>query len=303
MAKIDVLVLGPLALDSLETPFGKAENVLGGASSYAAVSSSFFAKTGIVGIVGNDFPEEHWNMLEGRGIDLEGVEKADGKTFFWKGKYGFDVNTPETLETRLGVLEHFKPVVPDSYKDASVIFLGNTAPEHHLSVINQMNKRPKLIISDTMNYWISSVKEQVLEVVQKSDIALMNDGEARQLFETPSIYSAAQKILAMDSKHAIIKKGEHGAVMYSGDTYFSAPGYPLEKVVDPTGCGDCFGGTLAGYLSQQPEITDHVLRKAIVLASTVSSFNAEGFSHDNLSKIDMPAIEGRYAEFRKIVEF
>ncbi len=243
---VEVVVLGTTGIDTVETPFGKAENVAGGSALYAAYAASFFAETGIVGIVGKDFPKKHLDSLEKKGIDLKGLEIAEGKSFSWKGKYGFDINVAETLETQINVLSDFNPKLPDEYREAEFVFLGNVGPELQLSVLSQMRKKPKLVVSDTMNYYIKREKNRVLDVVRKADIALMNDSEARQLFETPNLFKAARKILELDSDYAIIKKGEHGAIMVSKSSFFAIPGYPLENIVDPTGCGDCFGGALIG---------------------------------------------------------
>ena len=300
---VDVVILGSMAFDSLETPFGKVEMALGGSATYAATAASLFVKPGIVSIVGTDFPKEHSKFLESRGIDLSGVEHAKGKTFYWKGKYGFDINAAETLDVQLNVVEGFKPKVPDKYKNADYLFLGNFEPAIQKSVLEQMTKRPKLVVSDTMNYYIEKDREAVLEMVKLSDIALMNDGEARQLFKTASLVEAAKEILKLDSKIAIIKKGEHGCIFMTKDSFFSAPGYPLEKVVDPTGAGDSFAGTLTGYLAKTGDLSDENIRKAIVYASAVASYNAEGFSLDNLKKISTKDIDKRVNEFKKIVEF
>ena len=299
---VDVVILGSMALDSLETPFGKAENALGGSATYAATAASLFVKPGVVSVVGEDFPEEHTRFLESRGIDLKGLERAKGKTFYWKGRYGFDINVAETLDVQLNVIKNFEPKVPEEYKNADYLFLGNFEPAIQKSVLEQMSK-PKLVVSDTMNYYIEKDREAVLEMVKLSDIALMNDGEARQLFKTTNLVKAAKEILKLDSELAIIKKGEHGCIFATKDSFFSAPGYPLEKVVDPTGAGDSFAGTLIGYLAKSKDMGEENIRKAIVYASTVASYNAEGFSLDNLKQISMEDIDKRFNEFKKIVEF
>ncbi len=298
-----MITLGSMALDSLETPFGKAENALGGSATYASTAASLFAKPGIVSVVGKDFPQEHMDFLQERGIDLAGVEKAEGNTFYWKGKYGFDINVAETLDVQLGVVEGFKPKVPEEYKDAEYLFLGNFEPAVQKSVLEQMNKRPKLVVSDTMNFYIDKDPEAVKEMVKLSDIALMNDGEARQLFGTTNLMKAAREILKLDSELAIIKKGEHGAIFMTKDSFFSAPGYPLENVVDPTGAGDSFAGTLTGYLAKTGDLGEENIRKALIYASSVASYNAEGFSLDRLKDISQEDIDKRFNEFKKIVDF
>ncbi len=300
---VEVVILGTMALDSVETPFGKVERALGGSASYAATAASLFAKPGIVSIVGKDFPEQHLQFFGSRGIDLRGVEKAEGETFYWKGKYGFDINVAETIETQLNVVEGFNPKVPAEYKNADYLFLGNLEPAVQKSMLEQMNKRPKLVVSDTMNYYIGKDREGVLEMVKLSDIALMNDGEARQLFKTTNLMKAAREILKLDSELAIIKKGEHGCVFMTKDSFFSAPGFPLENVIDPTGAGDSFAGTLTGYLAKTKDLGEENVRKALVYASSVASYNAEGFSLERLKEISMEDIDKRFNEFKKIVQF
>jgi len=299
----DVVIVGSVALDSVQTPFGKVERVLGGSASFSSVACSFFAKPGIVAVVGKDFPSENIDFFKSKGIDTKGLEVAEGKTFFWEGKYDFDLNTAHTIKTELNVFENFKPELPVSYKDAEFLFLGNIDPELQLQVLGQMNKRPKLVVADTMNYWIENKRDKVLEVVKKVDIALMNDGEARQLFETANLIDAAKKILELDSKIAIIKKGEHGCILFYEGNYFVAPGYPLEKVIDPTGAGDSFAGAMIGYLAKTSSLNEKNLRKALIYASSVASFNAEGFSLERLKTLSLEDINKRFNEFKKIMEF
>ena len=300
---VDVVIVGTMAFDDIKTPFGSVEKALGGSATYAAFAASFFSKPGIVSVVGEDFPQEYSKLLQARGVDLGGVETVSGKTFYWKGEYGFDVNAVKTLSTELNVLQEFDPKLPASYKSSDFVFLGNIDPDLQLNVLRQMQKKPKLVIADTMNYWIESKREKVLEVVREVDIALMNDAEARQLFKTPSLIEAAKKILELDSKLAIIKKGEHGSFLYSKKGYFVVPGYPLEQVVDPTGCGDSFAGALIGWLAKKKDLSEEAFRKAIVYASTVASFNAEGFSLEKQKEISMQDIESRVGEFRGMVRF
>lgn len=300
---VKVVVVGTVALDSIKTPFGSAERVLGGSATYSSFASSFFSKTGVVGVVGNDFPKKHFEVLKKRGVDLEGLELVDGKTFFWEGFYGFDLNVANTVKTELNVFADFNPVLPDEYRKADFLFLGNISPKLQLSVLAQMDKRPKLVVSDTMNYYIERERKGVLEVVKEVDIALMNDGEARELFKTPNLVVAAKKVLELDSKYAIIKKGEHGSVLFTKNSHFAAPGYPLENVVDPTGCGDSFAGAMIGFLAKKGKVNEKELRKAMVFGSAVASLNAEGFSLDNLKKTSMKQIQARAKEFREIMRF
>ncbi|MFH1225027.1 MAG: PfkB family carbohydrate kinase [Candidatus Diapherotrites archaeon] len=299
----DVLIVGSIALDTIKTPFGKVKDALGGSAVYAAYAASFFCKPAIMGVVGKDFPKKHLKMLEARGIDTSAVEVSKGKTFRWEGFYDFDLNIAHTKKTELGVFKHFKPEVPETLRNTGFVFLGNISPKLQLSVLNQMEKKPELAVSDTMNYWICKDRKGVLEVVKKADMGLMNDGEARMLFRTGSLVKAAREILKLDSEFAVIKKGEHGCVLFTKDTHFAAPGYPLENVLDPTGAGDSFAGAFMGYLAKTRSLTEPNLRKAVVYGSTVASFAAEGFSLGNLRNKTFGDIESRYLQFRKIVEF
>ncbi|MCR4369467.1 MAG: PfkB family carbohydrate kinase [archaeon] len=302
MAK--VVVVGSVALDDVQTPFGEVKNALGGSAVYASIACSLFSSAGIVGVVGGDFPKEHIELLKEKKVDLAGLEMRNGgKTFHWKGKYGLDLNNPKTLDTQLNVFETFSPRLPKEYCDADYLFLGNISPKLQLSVLAQMKKRPGLVVADTMNLWINLQHEEVLEVVKQVDIALMNDSEARLLFKTSSIVVAAREILKLDSKIAIIKKGEHGCVMFTDSKHFSCPGYPLENVKDPTGSGDSFGGSLIGYLAKTNDFSEENLRRAIVYASCVASFNAEGFSVEKLRQISIKDVQARYKEFEGFVKF
>jgi len=299
-----VVIIGSLALDDVKTPFGEVENALGGSATFASIACSLFSEAGIVGVVGEDFPKEHLELFKSKGIDVSGIEIQEGeKTFHWKGEYGLDLNNAITKQTDLNVLETFDPKLPEEYAEADFLFLGNIDPELQLKVLSQMKKRPGLVVADTMNLWIETKKEKVLEVVKKVDLALMNDAEARQLFNTSNLVKAAQEILKLDSKIAVIKKGEHGCIMFSGEKHFSCPGYPLQDVKDPTGSGDSFGGSLIGYLAKTNDFSEENMRKALVYASSVASFNAEGFSVEKLKKLTMHDVESRYKEFEEFVKF
>jgi len=298
---VDTVILGTVALDSLKTPFGKAENVLGGSATYASIAASFFSKPGILSIIGKDFPEEHIEFLNERGIKTTGIVTGE-KTFRWKGYYEFDMNEAKTIQTELNSLESYKVEIPEDYKHAKYIFLGNIDPKLQLSVINTI-KKPELIVMDTMNFWIEHKKNQLLETIKKTDILVFNDGEARQLFDTPNLIKAAKSALKLVSKAVIIKKGEHGALLFTKNKHFSAPGYPLENIKDPTGCGDCFGGALTGYLAKTQDSSEANIRKAVVYGSVIASFNAEDFSVERLKKIKHEDIEKRYKEFKDIREF
>ncbi len=299
-----VVIVGTMAFDDVKTPFGQVEGALGGSATYASIACSLFAKPGIVSIVGGDFPKEHMKFLESRGIDLSGVEARQGaKTFHWKGEYGLDLNDAKTLQTDLNVLIEFNPTLPENFRRADFLFLGNLDPQIQLGVLSQFKKRPGLVVADTMNHWINEKREKVLEVVKAADICLMNDIEARLLFRTPNLKKAAQEILKLDSKIAIIKKGEHGCIAFTENSHFACPGYPLENVLDPTGSGDCFGGALVGYLAKTKDFSEGSMRRAIVYASAVASFNAEGFSVEKVKRITMKDVEVRYSEFGEFVKF
>ncbi|MBN2127317.1 MAG: sugar kinase [Candidatus Diapherotrites archaeon] len=301
---VKVVVVGSIAFDSIKTPFGSVQKALGGSGTYASYASSFFSKTGLVGVIGNDFNQNYLNLLKRKGIDLSGVTVNEKeKTFYWKGEYKFDLNSAITHETQLNAFSSFKPELPEAYKNADYLFLGNISPELQLNVLNQMNKRPKLVLADTMNYYIQKNPELVKKVINEVDIGLMNDSEARMLFNTNNLMTACKKILALNSEWAIIKKGEHGAIFMTEKEFFSAPGYPLENVKDPTGAGDSFAGAMLGYLASKNSVSQKEIKKAIVYGSTVASFNAEGFSLNNLQKINKKHINSRFKEFKKISEF
>jgi sugar/nucleoside kinase (ribokinase family) len=296
-----VLIVGTVALDSVKTPFGSLENGLGGSASFAAAACSFFSSAAIVSIVGEDFPKEHLDFLSSRKISLEGVQRR-GKTFRWKGFYEYDMNEAKTITTELNSLLDIKAIVPPSCKNASHVFLANIDPEVQLGIVQQM-KNPEVVVMDTMNFWITSKKKQVLRTMGEVDIVVLNDGEARQLFGTVNLGEAARKALSHGPSAVIIKKGEHGALLFTKDRHFSAPGYPLEVVKDPTGCGDAFGGALIGYLAKEGKDDEKTLRKAIVYGSVVASFNAEDFSLNRLRTLKTAEIEKRYTEMKEMREF
>ncbi len=297
----NTIIIGTIGLDNIQTPFGAVKNVLGGSATYASLAASIFTKPGVAAIVGEDFPEEHLSLLESKGIDLKGIEKK-GRTFRWEGLYEYDMNEAKTLKTELNSLVDFRPKLPAEYKKAEYIFLGNIDPELQMQVIGQL-KKPKCIILDTMNFWITSKKEKLLEAIEKTDILLINDGEARQLFKTTNLVKAANSALKLGPKIVIIKKGEHGALMFTGRHHFNAPGYPLEDVKDPTGCGDSFGGTLIGYLAMTKSLDQKNVRKGIVYASSVASFNAEEFSINRLKNLKLKDVKSRFEQLKKIREF
>ncbi|MBI2542179.1 sugar kinase [Candidatus Woesearchaeota archaeon] len=297
----DTLIIGTVALDTIETPFGRVERALGGSATYASFAASFFSKPALVSVIGHDFPKEYIKLLKGRGISLEGV-KIEDKTFHWEGFYEYDMNEAKTRKTELNSLENFKVKVPERHKSIKYIFLANIDPEQQHETLRQMRK-PELVVLDTMNFWISSKKDQLIEVIKKADILLLNDGEARQLFGTSSLVKAANGALKLGPNAVIIKKGEHGALMFTKNKHFSAPGYPLENIKDPTGCGDSFGGAFIGYLAKTKDLSEQNFRKAVVYGSVVASHNAEEFGPDRLKKLSMSDIEKRYKEFQDIREF
>ena len=298
---IDPIIIGTVALDSLETPFGKVKDVIGGSATYASIAASFFSKPGILSIVGKDFPKKHINYLNERVINTEGIILGN-KTFKWQGFYEFDMNEAKTIKTELNALESYKVQVPENYKEAKYVFLANIDPELQLDVINNI-KKPELVVMDTMNFWIEHKREQLLKTIDKADILVLNDSEARQLFDTPNLVKAANAALKLHTHAVIIKKGEHGALLFTDSKHFNAPGYPLENIKDPTGCGDSFGGALIGYLSKTKDLSETNLRKAVVYGSVLASFNAEDFSIERLRNINSKDIEGRYKEFRDMGKF
>ncbi|MBT4540579.1 sugar kinase [Candidatus Woesearchaeota archaeon] len=299
MAK--TIIIGSIGLDDVKTPFGDMKAILGGSAVYASYASSFFTNVGIVSIAGEDFPEEYKNLLTNKNIDMSGIE-FKGKTFRWSGEYEYDMNEAKTLNTELNSITEFSANLPESYKNAEYILLGNIDPELQLKVIEQLSQ-PKLIAMDTMNFWIESKKEHLIEVIKKVDLLLINDGEARLLFETVNLLDAGNKALNLGPKYVIIKKGEHGALLFTQTTHFSAPGYPLEVLKDPTGCGDSFAGGLIGWLAKTDDISEPNLRKAIIYGSTIASFNAEDFSLERQKTLNMEEINKRFQEFEKMREF
>ncbi len=297
---VEVVILGTIGLDSVETPFGKAEEALGGSATYAGYACSFFSKPGVVSIVGTDFPNHHLQTLEKK-MDLDGVQRS-GKTFRWQAKYEFDMNEAKTLRTELNCLTSLNPSLPLEYRNAKFAFLGNSDPEIQLKVFSQL-RSPELVVMDTMNLWIEHKKEKLLEMIAKTNVLLLNDGEARQLFGTVNLVKAANAALKLGPKAVIIKKGEHGSLLFTKDSHFSACGYPLEVVKDPTGCGDCFGGAFIGYLAKTKDLSEKNMRKAIVYGSVVASFNAEDFSLHRLQKLTHAEIEKRFIEMKQMREF
>ena len=297
-----IVVVGTVAFDTVETPFGRGENVLGGSATYFSTSASFFTDVSLVAVVGEDFPEEHLEFLRAREINLEGLQRIPGKTFHWTGKYGFDLNEAQTIDTQLNVLMEFNPELPESYRDTDVLFLANIDPELQLKVLDQV-KSPALVACDSMNFWISSKPDALKEVMKRVDIVLINEGEARMLTGEANLVKAARSIIALGCKRLVVKRGEYGVLMFSGNSVFAAPAYPLEEVFDPTGAGDTFAGGFMGYLANTGDHSEEGIRQALVFGSVMASFNVEQFSLNRMKQLGYKEIEARYRSFRQITTF
>jgi sugar/nucleoside kinase (ribokinase family) len=297
-----IVVVGSVAYDSVETPFGKEDRILGGSATYFSTAASFFTDVNLVAVVGDDFEQEHVDFLSSRNVDLTGLSRVTGKTFHWKGRYGYDLNEAQTLETHLNVFEAFRPVLPAGYADADYLFLANIDPELQMEVLGQM-KRPKIVACDTMNFWIASKPGPLREVIAKVDILVINEGEARQLSGEANLIRGARKILELGVKTLIVKRGEYGVVMFSGSSIFSAPAFPLEDVFDPTGAGDTFAGGFMGYLANTGDTSEEGIRQAIVFGSVMASFNVEDFSLNRMKRLTYPEIEKRFRSFRSLTSF
>ncbi len=299
---MSILVVGSVALDSVETPFGTVDDALGGAAVYFSYAASFFNRVRLVGVIGEDFPQEHVDLLASRNIDLGGLERAHGNTFRWKGHYDYDLNEAHTLDTQLNVFETFAPKIPDAFKDSDFVFLANIQPELQLQVAKQATS-PRIIACDTMNFWIEGAYDQLRETLKSVDILIVNDAETRELAREPSLVKAARQILEWGPTTLVVKRGEFGVLMFHGSSVFSAPAYPLEEVFDPTGAGDTFAGGFMGYLSTQEEISEGVIRQAIIFGSTLASFNVEDFSLERMKTLEMQEILDRFAEFKALSHF
>ncbi|MEX1119036.1 MAG: PfkB family carbohydrate kinase [Terrimicrobiaceae bacterium] len=299
---MSVLIVGSIALDDIKTPLAEEKNLLGGSASYGAVAASFFSPVNMVGIVGTDFPEEHLELLKSRNIDLTGLKVEDGKTFRWSGEYLWDLNTRETRSVELNVFEHFRPELPESYKDTPIVLLANIAPELQHLVLDQV-RLPRFVIADTMDLWINIAKERLIELLARVHLLILNDGEARQLTGETSLIRAGKKLQDLGPQFVAVKKGEHGCLLFgeNGD-FFSCPAFPLEDIHDPTGAGDSFAGGLAGYLAGtgSSEVTFDHLRGGVLRGSVLASFNVEAFSLERLKTVTPAEIEDRLEEFRKI---
>lgn len=302
---MSLLVVGTVAFDAIETPFGKTDKIVGGAASYISLAASYYTKNiHLVSVIGDDFSEDFLNTLKKQGVDLEGLQIKKGeKSFFWAGRYHNDLNSRDTLDTQLNVLEHFDPIVPEKAKTAEFLMLGNLVPAVQRSVINQMTTRPKLIVMDTMNFWMDIAMEELLKTIAMVDVLTINDSEARQLSGEYSLVKAAQKILKMGPKVLIIKKGEHGALLFNKEEVFFAPALPLEEVFDPTGAGDSFAGGFIGYLAQTKDVSFSNMKRALIYASAMASFTVERFGTERLIGLSQKQIDSRLQEFIDLVDF
>jgi len=299
---MDILVIGSVAFDSVETPFGCRENVLGGSATYFATTASYFTSVKMVAVVGEDFPEQHRSFLDARNIDLAGLQTRPGATFRWKGRYGYDLNEAQTLETHLNVFETFHPQIPVSYRDTPFVFLANIDPELQLEVLQQV-ARPRLVACDTMNFWIEGKRDALVKTLAHVDILVVNEGEVRQLADEPNLVKAARLILGLGPKTLVVKRGEYGVLVFGEHAIFSAPAYPLEEVFDPTGAGDTFAGGFVGYLAATGNFSDAAVRKATVFGSVMASFTVEDFSLNRLHDLSWSDIEDRFRKFQALTEF
>lgn len=301
---MSLLIVGTVAFDAIETPFGKTDKILGGAATYIGLSASrYLSKQNLVSVVGEDFPQEHMDLLSNRGVDLGGLQIKKGeKTFFWSGKYRNDMNTRDTLDTQLNVLGTFDPIVPENYKDCKYLMLGNLMPSIQQRVLDQLPNRPKLIVLDTMNFWMDNFWDDLIDALKNVDVLTINDEEARQLSGEYSLVKAAKKILSMGPKNVIIKKGEHGALLFNNEEVFFAPALPLEEVFDPTGAGDTFAGGFIGYLAKTDDISFENMKRAIIHGSAMASFCVEKFGTERLQGVDENEVEERLNAFIDLVQ-
>lgn len=304
---MSLLAVGSVAYDSVETPFGRVEDVLGGSATYFSLAAGFFTPVNLVACVGKDFKGEHRALLESRNVDLQGLQVLEGRTFRWKGSYGYDLNDAKTLDTQLNVFSDFSPEIPAAYREAEYVFLGNIAPELQRRVVTQV-KSPRVVACDTMNYWIEGSFQPLVETLRNVDLLVINDAETRQLAQEPNLVKAARKILNWGPSTLVVKRGEYGVLKFGLDArkeldVFGAPAYPLEDVFDPTGAGDSFAGGLMGYLAGTGRYDDQAIRQAIIFGSVMASFDVEKFSVERLTELTFAEVELRYREFRELTQF
>ncbi len=299
---MSILVVGSVALDSVETPFGKVEGALGGSAVHFAAAASLLADVQLVGVIGDDYPVEKLAFLEERGVDLSGIERASGSSFHWAGRYGHDLSSAQTLDTRLGVFADFHPRIPEAFRSPEILFLGNIDPRLQLEVLDQV-ERPRIVACDTMNYWIEGSRDALLELLARVDILLLNEGEVRQLAGDPNLVRAARWVLEHGPSRVVVKKGEHGALLMDEAGIFFAPGYPVEDIFDPTGAGDAFAGGFLGAIAGNREHTPGLFRRAVIVGSALGSFAVEDFSVGRLSRTTRAEVAARVREFRALTEF
>ena len=301
---MNTLIVGSIAFDAIETPFTKTDKIIGGAGTYVCFSASYFTKPQAIAVVGYDFPEAYIQKLHDRGVDTEGVQiSKEEKTFFWSGRYFDNMNQRETLVTELNVMEHFTPIVPDSYKNTEYVMLGNLSPVIQRQVLEQMNHKPKFVALDTMNFWMDTMLDELKKTIAMVDIIIINDEEAYQLTGERCLPKAARDICAMGPQHVIIKKGEHGAMLFSNDKVFIAPALPLENVVDPTGAGDTFAGAFLGYIAQKDNTDFETMKTAVIMASAMASFTVEKMGTEALENVSTAELEERVSRFKELVSF
>jgi sugar/nucleoside kinase (ribokinase family) len=302
---MSLLVIGTVAFDAIETPFGKTDKIIGGAATYASMSASFFQKKiNLVSVVGEDFPQEGIDMLNQRGINTAGLQIKQGeKTFFWSGRYHEDMNSRDTLDTQLNVLSTFDPVIPESYQDCEFLMLGNLMPSIQMSVLQRLSRRPKLVVMDTMNFWMEVAMPDLLQMISMVDVLTINDAEARQLTGEYSLVKAARKVLSMGPRYLIIKKGEHGALLFHGEKVFFAPALPLEDVFDPTGAGDTFAGGFIGYLASMNDTSFDAMKRAVIYGSAMASFCVEKFGLERMKELTEAQVDQRVQQFVELTDF
>lgn len=297
-----VIVVGSVALDSVKTPFGEVTDALGGSAIFFSVAASYFTDVAIIAVVGDDFPSEHLDFLRGMGVDTSGIYTEAGKTFRWAGAYGFDLNERETIETRLNVFEKFRPRIPENLARVEYVFLANIDPELQRLVLDQVES-PALAACDTMNFWIERKRKELLETISRVDVMVMNDAECRELAGEPNLIKASRRVLRMGPKTVIVKKGEHGALMFKGDSFFSAPAFPCESVYDPTGAGDAFAGGFMGHLANTGDTSDANIRRAVIYGTAMASFCVEQFSVDGMASLAVDDIEARFQQLKEVSQF
>lgn len=302
---MSLVVIGTVAFDAIETPFGKTDKIVGGAATYASISASYlFNKIKIVGVIGDDFGKDNLNKITSKGIDIEGLQLIEGqKSFFWSGKYHNDMNSRDTLTTELNVLADFNPIIPASYQDCEYLLLGNLTPHVQLTTLDRLHKKPKLVVLDTMNFWMDIALNDLLEVLKRVDVLTINDEEARQLSGEYSLVKAANKILTMGPQYLIIKKGEHGALLFGENQIFSAPALPLADVFDPTGAGDTFAGGFIGYLAKVGTVNFNNMKNAVIFGSALASFCVEKFGTEKLEDLNQEEISNRIGQFTSLTQF